>query len=44
MSNRELPVTSSSTAFGKRNRWCLFLLDHLAEFATDCGVGRGATT
>jgi hypothetical protein len=34
MSNRELPVTSSSAAFGKRNRGCLFLLDHLAEFAT----------
>jgi len=34
MFNKELPVTSSSTAFEKRNRWCLFLLDHLAEFAT----------
>jgi len=33
MFNRELPATSS-TAFEKRNQWCLFLLDHLAEFAT----------
>ena len=34
MSTMEHPVASSSASFDKRSRWCLFLLDHLSEFAT----------